>query len=98
MTLTTYDENLCRKIEPNVSTTKEHFEVLKKVARCRDTNSCMADTDLPSINDSEDNASGILNKCIDAKVYGIICFGMGLTLRDGNPEYFYEHLDGLFPG
>ena len=53
---------------------------------------------LPFINDSEDNASGILNKCIDAKVYGIICFGMGLTLRDGNPEYFYEHLDGLFPG
>lgn len=31
MTLTTYDEGLCRKIEPNVSTTRERFEVLKKL-------------------------------------------------------------------
>lgn len=29
MTLTTYDEKLCRILEPNVSTTKERFEVLK---------------------------------------------------------------------
>ena len=25
-------------------------------------------------------------------------FGIGLTLRDGNREYFYEQLDKLFPG
>ena len=36
--------------------------------------------------------------CIKAKVYGIICFGMGLTLRDGNREYFYAALDRHFPG
>lgn len=35
---------------------------------------------------------------MEAKVYGIICFGMGLTLREGNREYFYEQLDSLFPG
>ena len=35
--------------------------------------------------------------CIEAKVYGIICFGMGLTLREGNREYFYKQLDRLFP-
>lgn len=35
--------------------------------------------------------------CIEAKVYGIICFGMGLTLREGNREYFYKQLDSLFP-
>jgi len=35
--------------------------------------------------------------CIEAKVYGIICFGMGLTLREGNREYFYQHLDKYFP-
>lgn len=29
MTLTTYDEQLCKKIEPNVSTTKERVETLK---------------------------------------------------------------------
>ena len=36
--------------------------------------------------------------CIEANVYGILCFGMGLTLREGNREYFYEQLDRLFPG
>lgn len=29
MTLTTYDEELCKKIEPNVSTTKERVESLE---------------------------------------------------------------------
>lgn len=34
---------------------------------------------------------------IEAKVYGVICFGMGLTLREGNREYFYKQLCRLFP-
>jgi DNA repair photolyase len=53
---------------------------------------------LPFINDTEKNLRGILNYCIEAKVYGIICFGMGLTLREGNREYFYKKLDEHFPG
>ena len=53
---------------------------------------------LPWINDTEENISGILNLCIQAKVYGVLCFGMGLTLREGNREYFYAQLDRLFPG
>lgn len=28
----------------------------------------------------------------------IICFGMGLTLREGNREYFFSQLDRHFPG
>ena len=45
-----------------------------------------------------ENLRGILDYCIDAEVSGIICFGMGLTLRDGNREYFYKNLDRHFPG
>ena len=52
---------------------------------------------LPFINDTEENISGILDLCMEAKVYGVICFGMGLTLREGNREYFYKQLDRLFP-
>ena len=29
---------------------------------------------------------------------GIICFNMGLTLREGDREYFYRQLDRHFPG
>ena len=97
MTLTTYDENLCRKIEPNVSTTRERFEVLKQLRDVGIPTIVWLTPILPYINDTEDNILGILDMCIEAKVYGIICFGMGLTLREGNREYFYEQLDCLFP-
>lgn len=98
MTLTTCDENLCRKIEPNVSTTKERFEVLKKLRDRGIPTVVWLSPILPFINDTEENVSGILDMCAEAKVYGVICFGMGLTLREGNREYFYEQLGRLFPG
>ena len=98
MTLTTADEALCKLIEPNVSTTKQRFESLKIL---RDNNIptvvwlCPV---LPYINDTEDNICRILDMCVAAKVRGIICFGMGLTLREGNREFFYRQLDKSFPG
>lgn len=98
VTLTTYDELLCKIIEPNVSTTKERFAVLKA---CRDKNIptiVWLDPILPFINDTEENLRGILSYCIEAKVKGIIFFGFGLTLREGNREYFYQKLDEHFPG
>ncbi|WP_040212890.1 SPL family radical SAM protein [Clostridium polynesiense] len=98
MTLTTYDEGLCKKLEPNVSSTKERFEVLKKMRDAGIPTVVWLCPILPFINDTEDNISGILDYCIEAQVYGVICFGMGLTLRDGNREYFYQNLDNLFPG
>ncbi|MFR1448705.1 MAG: radical SAM protein [Beduini sp.] len=97
MTLTTYDEDLCKKIEPNVSTTKERVEVLKKLHEAGIPTVVWLCPILPFINDTEENIKGILNYCIEAKVYGVICFGMGVTLRKGNREYFYSQLDRLFP-
>lgn len=97
MTLTTYDEDLCRKIEPHVSTTKERFEVLMELKKAGIPTVVWLSPILPFINDTKENLAGILDYCIKAKVYGIICFGMGLTLRDGNREYFYKQLDHLFP-
>lgn len=97
MTLTTYDENLCKKIEPNVSTTRERFEALKKLNEAGIPTIVWLCPILPFINDTEENIRGILEYCIEAKVYGVICFGMGLTLREGNREYFYNQLDRWFP-
>lgn len=98
MTLTTCDENLCKKIEPNVSTTKERVAVLKKLHEAGIPTVVWLCPILPFINDTKENIKGILDYCIEAKVYGIICFGMGVTLRKGNREYFYQQLDRLFPG
>lgn len=98
MTLTTHDEELCKIIEPNVSTTKERFEVLKIMRDNKIPTVVWLSPILPYINDTEENIRGILNYCIEAKVKGIIVFGIGLTLRNGNREYYYKNLDMHFKG
>lgn len=98
MTLTTADEELCKKLEPNVSTTGERFAVLTQLRDAGIPTVVWLSPILPYINDTEDNIISILDMCIEAKVYGVICYGMGLTLREGNREYFYSQLDRLFPG
>lgn len=97
MTLTTYDEELCRILEPGVSTTKERAEVLNIMRDNGIPTVVWMSPILPFINDTKENVQGILNYCKEAKVWGIICFGMGLTLREGNREYFYKKLDEHFP-
>lgn len=98
MTLTTMDEELCKKIEPNVSTTQKRFEVLKKLRDEGIPTVVWLTPIIPFINDTEENIRGIVELCAEAEVKGIISFGMGLTLREGNREYFYRQLDNLFPG
>lgn len=98
MTLTTYDEALCRKLEPNVCSTRARFEALKALNAAGIPTVVWLCPILPFINDTEENIRGILNYCIESGVRGIICFGMGLTLREGNREYFFAQLDRHFPG
>jgi DNA repair photolyase len=98
MTLTTFDEDLCKIVEPNVCTSRERFETLKIMRDNRIKTVVWLCPLLPFINDTADNLRGILGYCIEAEVYGILCFGMGMTLREGDREYFYEMLDRHFPG
>ena len=98
MTMTTYDETLCKILEPNVSTTKERFEALLQFKEAGIPTVVWLTPILPFINDTEENIREILEYCVEAGVKGIICFGMGVTLRDGDREYFYKALDKHFPG
>jgi DNA repair photolyase len=98
ITLTTFDGQLCKIIEPNVSTTKERFEVLKTMRDNGIQTIVWLSPILPFINDTKENIAGILDYCVEAGVYGILCFGMGLTLREGDREYYYKNLDKHFPG
>jgi len=97
-TLTTYDEDLCRIIEPNVCTTKRRWEVLKIMRDNGIQTIAWLCPFLPFINDTEENLRGILDYCIDAGVYGILSWGIGMTLREGSRDYFYKKLDEHFPG
>lgn len=98
MTLTTADDSLCRIIEPNVCATSRRIEVLNILRDCGIPTVVWLDPFLPHINDTMENFSFLMKSCIQARVRGIICFGIGLTLRNGNREYFYNALDAHFPG
>lgn len=98
LTLTTYDDALCALIEPNVCNTRRRIEVLEAMqARGIPTVVWLAPI-LPFINDTEANVLPILEACARTGVKGIVCFGMGLTLREGDREYYYAALDRHFPG
>ena len=98
MTLTTHDDALCRILEPNVSVTSERVAVLKQFRDAGIPTVVWLCPILPYINDTRENIESILDSCIEAGVKGVICFNMGLTLREGNREYFYQQLDRHFPG
>lgn len=98
VSMSTYDEDLCKIIEPNVSTTKERYEMLKILRDNGIPTVVWLMPFLPFINDTKENMKGLLEYCVDAEVYGILNFGVGLTLREGNREYFYKKLDTHFKG
>ncbi|MBO4327451.1 MAG: radical SAM protein [Clostridia bacterium] len=98
MTLTTYDDSLCKILEPNVCNTKRRIEVLNIMREKGIPTVVWLTPILPFINDTAENVTSILNECVKAGVKGVIDFGMGLTLRDGDREYYYAALDKHFPG
>ncbi len=98
ITVTTHDDGLCRMLEPNVCPTSRRFEVLRRLRDEGIPTVVWLCPILPFINDTPENIRGIVDECRDAGVYGILCFGMGMTLREGNREYFYSKLDEYFPG
>ena len=98
LTLTTYDESLCRIIEPNVSTTFERFCVLEQMRDAKIPTAVWICPILPFINDTEANLRGLMGYCIRAKVRGLSSFCFGTTMRAGSRDYFYKCLDRHFPG
>lgn len=97
MTLTTADDELCGILEPNVCPTSRRVEVLNILKENDIPTIVWLCPILPYINDTAENINSILDYCVDANVKGIFCFQMGLTLRKGNREYFYQKLDEHFP-
>ena len=98
MTLTTADDDLCKLVEPNVCPTSQRLKVLREMNRRGIPTTVWFCPLLPFINDTEENVRAIVEMSADVKVYGILSFGMGMTLRSGDREYYYSQLDRLFPG
>lgn len=98
MTLTTADDDLCKILEPGVCPTSCRVAALKEFQKAGIPTVVWLCPILPFLNDRTENIRQIVGCCEEAGVKGIIHFGMGLTLREGNREYFYAQLDRWFPG
>ena len=98
MTLTTYDDELCRILEPNVCNTKRRIQVLERMQERGIPTVVWLTPILPFINDTSENVTAILQECVRVGVKGVMDFGMGMTLREGDREYYYGALDRHFPG
>ena len=98
MRLTNCDDRLSRILEPNVCTTTRRSEVLMALRDAGIPTVVWMTPFLPFLNDTRRNIEGLLAMCIAAQVRGIVCFGIGMTLRAGSREYYYRQLERHFPG
>lgn len=97
ITVTTYDDNLCRKIEPNVAVSSERFRALRSLSDKDIFVGILLMPLLPFINDTEENVINIVRKTAECGGRFIFAWGFGVTLRDRQREYFYQRLGALFP-
>ena len=97
LSITTADDNLSKVIEPGAACSSERFAALKVLSDAGIFCGILMMPILPFINDTEENITAIVT---NAKAAGakFIYPAFGVTMRQGNREYFYEQLDKSFPG
>lgn len=93
MTITTAGDELCKILEPGVCPTSRRVQVLRECKERGIPTVVWLSPLLPFINDTQENIDAIFESCAEAGVKAILCFGIGLTLREGNREYFYAALE-----
>ena len=98
VTLTIADDGLSRVVEPGVCPSSRRFEVLCALRDQSIPTVVWLCPFLPWLTDTDENFLTLLDWCVEAQVKGIVCFGVGLTLREGNREHYYAFLDRHFPG
>jgi len=95
--ITTTDDALARKLEPGAPSPTRRLRALRQLSTCGIETGVVMMPVLPFLEDTPENILSIVNRAADNGAnYIIPAFGM--TIRDGQREYFYKKLDQLFPG
>lgn len=95
-TITTLDDELCKKIEPNVATSSERFRAIKELSANGIFSGILLMPILPFVNDTEENIIGIVKKASEVGAKFIFTYGMGLTLRQNQRDHYYIELNKIF--
>ncbi len=97
LTITTADDNLSKKIEPNVASSSERFQAIRELSDAGIFVGVLLGPILPFITDTKENMREIVSEAEKAGAK-FVYPTMGVTLRDNQREYFYKKLDKSFPG
>lgn len=96
-TVTTLDEALAAKLEPNAPPPSRRLEALRHLAGQGLFTGLLLMPVLPFLEDSEENILSILRAAADAGARFVYAY-FGVTLRENQRDYFYNRLDESFPG
>ncbi|MCI8394106.1 MAG: radical SAM protein [Bacilli bacterium] len=97
ISITCADDEMARRVEPFVPSSKRRFEVLKKLREAGLYVGVLMTPVLPFLTDTEDNIREIIKKGkkADAK---FIYTKMGMNLRTNQRDYYYQKIEELYPG
>jgi DNA repair photolyase len=97
LTITTCDDELCRKVEPGVAVSSKRFAAIKELSDHGIFSGILLMPVLPFLEDNEENIFGIISR---AKECGarFIYPAFGVTLRQNQRQWYYNKLDEYFPG
>ncbi|MBN2015337.1 radical SAM protein [Candidatus Dojkabacteria bacterium] len=96
-TITTADDELGKKVEPNAPLVSKRYKAIKTLSEHGIYAGITMMPILPFLEDTEENITAIVKKAHYAKAKYIIP-SFGMTLRDRQRDYYYRKLDELFPG
>lgn len=97
ITITTADDEVAKKVEPHVCVSSKRFETVRALSEEGIFTGLLMMPILPFIEDNEENIYEIVKKAHESGAK-FIYPTIGMTMRLGQREYFYEKLDEHFPG
>lgn len=97
ITITSYDDELCKKIEPNVAVSSKRFAAIKGLSENGLFAGILMMPLLPFIEDNEENIRNIVKAAHESGAK-FISPSFGVTLRQNQREWYYSKLDEGFPG
>lgn len=97
ITITAADDDLCRKIEPNVALSSERLEAIKKLTDQGIFTGILLMPVLPFIEDNKENVKSII-ELAHRNGARFIYPAFGVTLRQNQREWYFRKLEKSFPG
>lgn len=97
ITITTCNDDMCKKIEPNVGVASKRFSAIKRLSDNGIFTGILLMPVLPFLEDNEENIKDIVRLAHENGAK-FIYPAFGMTLRQNQRDWYFKKLDQNFPG